>query len=120
MNTASRRPSLHPLAEIAWLTTTVDAEAQARELARAGVEARLAACAQVEAIVSHYWWEGALQESAEWRITWKTTPRQLDALQAQLAPLHPYELPQWTHGLCGAAPAYALWVAQQVAPRLQV
>ena len=119
MSTASRFPTLHPMADIAWLATTVDSEAQARLLARAGVEVRLAACAQVEAIASHYWWEGELQSGAEWRITWKTSLRQLDALHAHLAPLHPYELPQWTHDTCGAAPAYAQWVAQQVAARLQ-
>lgn len=120
MNTRSRIQTLHPMADIAWLTTTIDDEAQARQLACAAVEARLAACAQVEAITSHYWWQGVLQSGTEWRITWKTTLRQLDALHAHLAPLHPYDLPQWTHGICGAAPAYAQWVAQQVAPRLQV
>lgn len=120
MSNAHRPLTLHPMADIAWLTTTVDGEATARQLARAGVEARLAACAQVEAIESHYWWAGELQAGAEWRITWKTTLRQLDALHAHLVPLHPYELPQWTHGICGAAPAYAQWVAQQVASPLQL
>ena len=108
----------HPSA-IAWLCTTVDNEAAAKRLATAGVQARLAACAQVEAIQSYYWWNGELQNSAEWRITWKTTPQSLPALQRLLLPLHPYALPQWLWGETAASPAYAAWVAGEVGPALQ-
>ncbi len=106
--------------QVAWLTTTVDTEAAAQALAAAGVGARLAACAQVEAIHSTYWWNGELQNSAEWRITWKTMPAQLLALQQALQGLHPYDLPQWLWGHCDASPAYAQWVAAEVTPPLQV
>ena len=109
----------HPR-QVAWLTTTVDSEAAAQALATAGVGARLAACAQVEAIHSIYWWNGELQNSAEWRITWKTLPIQLPALQQTLQALHPYELPQWLFGQSDASPAYAQWVAAEVTPPLQV
>ncbi|MEG0920125.1 MAG: divalent-cation tolerance protein CutA [Comamonas sp.] len=106
--------------QVAWLTTTVDCEPTAKALAAAGVGPRLAACAQMESIHSTYWWNGELQNSVEWRITWKTTPAQLPALQKALQPLHPYDLPQWLHGQCDASPAYAQWVSAEVTAPLQV
>lgn len=112
-------PNPHPTT-IAWLCTTVDSEAAAQRLAAAGVHARLAACAQVEAIQSCYWWNGELQNSAEWRITWKTTLAQQLALQKMLKPLHPYQLPQWLWGDSQASPAYAAWVAAEVTAPLQL
>ena len=106
--------------QVAWLATTVDSQAAAQALAAASVGARLAACAQVEPIHSTYWWNGELQNSAEWRITWKTTAAQLPTLQQTLQAQHPYELQQWLCGYCDASPAYAQWVAAEVTPPLQV
>ena len=105
---------------VTWLATMVDSEESARVLAAAGVHARLAACAQVEAIQSYYWWDNALQTSAEWRITYKTTAVQRSALQKLLSSRHPYKLPQWLWGECAASPAYAAWVAGEVTAPLQV
>ena len=47
--------SLQP---VAVATTTVDSPEAAQRLAQAAVQARLAACVQVEAITSHYVWQG--------------------------------------------------------------
>lgn len=105
---------------VAWASTTVDSESAAQALALAGVKARFAACAQVEKIHSHYWWDGQLQQADEWRITWKTMPQRLQALQQLLLHLHPYELPQWLWGESQASPAYAAWVDAQVRAPLQV
>ena len=105
--------------QIAWLSTTVGSESAAQTLAAAGVQARLAACAQVDAIQSTYWWDGALQQSAEWRITYKTTTEQLSALQTALQAVHPSTLAQWLSGHCRASPAYAQWVAAEVARPVQ-
>ena len=47
---------------IASLITTLPTEEEAQALARGLVEARLAACAQVEpGLQSHYRWQGQLQ-----------------------------------------------------------
>ena len=104
---------------VTWLSTTVDSEESARILAAAGVHARLAACAQVDAIQSTYWWDGALQNSAEWRITYKTTAAQRPALQKLLASRHPYKLAQWLWGECQASPVYAAWVVAEVTAPVQ-
>ena len=49
--------------------TTTDSRAEAVELGRGAVEARLAACAQVAGpVVSSYWWEGDLERAEEWLL----------------------------------------------------
>ncbi|HEV3069074.1 MAG TPA: divalent cation tolerance protein CutA, partial [Streptosporangiaceae bacterium] len=54
------------------LQTTTDSRAEAVELARGAVEARLAACAQVSGpVASTYWWEGAVERAEEWLLTLK-------------------------------------------------
>lgn len=79
---------------IAW--TTVPAKDAADTLAASAINARLAACVQVEGpITSHYCWEGVCEKSEEYRLTFKLLPTQLQALEAWLHERHPYETPQW-------------------------
>ena len=103
------------MAERIWIiSTTVDREAAARELGRGAVEARLAACAQIEAsITSHYHWEGILHESGEWRILYKTSEPRKEALAGWILANHPYEVPEilvWPAD--SANPAYTEWVGK--------
>lgn len=100
---------------IAVVTTTVASAADAQRLAAGGVQARLAACVQVEAIASHYVWQGAQHEDAEWRLVCKTLPSAVPALLAWLRAQHPYEVPQLLTRMEQAQADYADWVAQQVA-----
>ena len=99
-----------------WLLmTTTASEPQARELAQAAVQARLAACAQISAIASIYRWQGQMQQEAEWRVLFKTMARARFALQALLTERHPYELPAIVGWPCGATlPAFAQWVVDEV------
>jgi periplasmic divalent cation tolerance protein len=100
---------------ITLVTTTVATADDARRLARAVLEQRLAACVQVQAMASHYRWQGALHEEAEWRLECKTTPQAVAALLALLHFQHPYELPELVVQPLQASQAYAQWVAQEVA-----
>src|ERR1700722_14994270 len=53
--------------------TTTDSRAEAMELSRAAVEARLAACAQVAGpVASMYWWDGGLERAEEWLLLLRT------------------------------------------------
>lgn len=99
---------------IAIVTTTVASADDARRLAAGAVQARLAACAQVEAIASHYVWQGERHEDAEWRLACKTLPRAAPALRAWLRAHHPYEVPQLLTQAAEAERDYADWVAGQV------
>ncbi len=73
--------------------TTRTAE-EAHEIARAAVEGRLAASAQVSPIETHYRWKGPVVTHSEHLITLLTTARCWDALCALVRERHSYELPQ--------------------------
>ncbi|MFW6690340.1 divalent-cation tolerance protein CutA [Streptomyces sp. MAR4 CNX-425] len=93
--------------------TTTDAREKAEALARGAVAARLAACAQVSApITSVYRWQGAVEESTEWQVLFKTTTARYAELEAHLKAAHDYDEPEIiampvTHGSGG----YLGWVA---------
>jgi len=95
------------------VTTTVGTAEDARRLAQAVLVQRLAACVQIEAITSHYRWEGALHEDGEWRLVCKTVPQAVDGLFALLQAQHPYTLPQLVVQPLQASAAYADWVRQE-------
>ncbi len=102
-------------ARVASLTTTLPTEEEAQALARGLVEARLAACAQVEpGLQSHYRWQGRVQADAEVRLTVKTLPEARAAVEAFVGRYHPYELPQMLWQTLEASPAYAGWVRAEV------
>jgi periplasmic divalent cation tolerance protein len=68
----------------------------ARALARAALEARLVACANLlPRIESHYWWRGKLERSAEILLLFKTSRTRLPALERLLLSLHPYDTPEF-------------------------
>jgi periplasmic divalent cation tolerance protein len=101
--------------DILSLTTTVASLEDARRLARALLEQRLAACVQLDAgVQSHYRWQGALCAEAEVRLTIKTLPALLPHVQAFMAEQHPYEVPQLLWQTMAASPAYADWVRGEV------
>lgn len=73
--------------------TTVATRDEARLMARALVERKLAACAQISEIESFYSWEGAVRNEPECRILFKTTAAQYAAVEDAIRELHSYELP---------------------------
>ena len=102
--------------DILVVTTTVGPAADAQALARRILQARLAACVQVEeGLTSFYRWEGKDCEDAEVRLTLKTLPAYEAALQALFDEAHPYEVPQFVAVTMRASPAYAGWVRAEVA-----
>ena len=75
--------------------TTTDSRAEAVELARGAVEARLAACAQVSGpVASTYWWEGTLERAEEWLLTLKLPTSGYQALADFIASSHSYDEPE--------------------------
>lgn len=79
---------------IAW--TTVATAGDAAHLARGAVEARLAACVQIDGpVTSHYRWEGRIESGSEYRLMFKFLPEQAAALEAWVHAQHPYDTPEW-------------------------
>ncbi|WP_460823828.1 divalent-cation tolerance protein CutA [Lysobacter olei] len=89
--------------------------ATADRLARAVVEARLAACVNaLPGVRSTYRWKEQVEQADEVLLLIKTTAARLDALTARLRELHSYELPEVLAVEASAGlPEYLDWVAQQ-------
>ena len=101
---------------VAALVTAPDAET-ARALAKAALEARLCACAQlIPGLESHYWWQGKLESSSEVLVLFKTLRPHVESLQALVLRLHPYDTAQFVVlDLAGGSPKYLQWIVSNVA-----
>ena len=95
--------------------TTTDSRAEAIELARAIVEARLAACAQVAGpIASTYWWEDGLERAEEWLLMLKLPADRYDELAEFLAERHSYDEPEITATpIVAGSPSYLDWLEEE-------
>lgn len=99
------------------LSTCPDRETAAR-IARALVEARLAACVNLlPGLRSIYRWNDAIEDASEVQLLIKTTRERLPALREALAGLHPYAVPELIAlDIADGLPAYLDWVATETAP----
>ena len=93
------------------ISTTLESEADARRIASALVEQRLAACVQIDGpIRSVYRWKGAIEEAVEYRLTIKTATALRDDVAGALVELHPYELPEIVFVPLEASAEYTNWI----------
>lgn len=68
----------------------------ARALAKAALQARLIACANlIPKIESHYWWQGKIESGAEVLLILKTQKSKLAALEKLILAEHPYDTPEF-------------------------
>jgi periplasmic divalent cation tolerance protein len=93
--------------------TTVDSLDQARAIATALVERRLAACVQISSIESVYTWQGEAQNEKEFRVMAKTVADRYPEIEAAIRTLHTYELPAiYALDIAQVFEPYADWVAE--------
>ena len=90
----------------------------ALELARAVVEARLAACVNlIPGVHSVYRWEGEVREDDEVLLVLKTRADRGTALADRIRELHPYDVPEVLElAAVGGSPAYLDWVRAESQP----
>jgi periplasmic divalent cation tolerance protein len=75
--------------------TTAGSEEEARKIARALVDRRLAACVNiVPQMESIYRWQGKVDESREWLLLIKTSAALFPAVRDAVRELHSYDLPE--------------------------
>lgn len=93
------------------VTTTCPDLDSARQLARAALEARLAACANITpGVVSLFHWQGRIEDAAEVMLAFKTLPERRTDLLALIGLLHPYDLPVTTCEVVETTPEAAAWL----------
>lgn len=77
------------------VVTTTEKREDAEKIAKALVEKRLAACAQlVGPIVSTYWWKGNIETAEEWQCLVKSKKSLYGEVEKAIKMLHPYETPE--------------------------
>jgi len=89
----------------------------ARRLAKAALQARLIACANlIPRVESHYWWRGKLETGAETLLILKTRKTNLAALEKLILAGHPYDTPEFlVLPLSTGNPKYLAWLAASTA-----
>jgi periplasmic divalent cation tolerance protein len=98
------------------VVTTVGSEEQARSIAEALVEQRLAACVNIlPSVRSIYRWKGKLWDDEELLLVIKTTAGRFQALRAAIQRLHSYELPEiLALAVADSDPAVLAWLTSAV------
>jgi periplasmic divalent cation tolerance protein len=107
------------MTDLVLLLTTMPGGEAGEHIARTVVEERLAACASLlPPMVSLYRWKGEVQREEERQLLIKSTREALPALQARLAALHPYEVPEMlVVAIDDASEPYGAWVQGEVGRR---
>ena len=88
------------------------------ELAKAAVEARLAACGQVAGpVASTYWWNDEIERAEEWFVFFKLPADRYEALAGFLAERHSYDEPEIlaTRFVAGS-PSFFTWITEETRP----
>jgi periplasmic divalent cation tolerance protein len=101
--------------EYLQVQTTTDSRAEAMELARAAVAARLAACGQVAGpVASTYWWNDEIERAEEWFVFFKLPGDRYEALAAFLGENHSYDEPEIVATpLVRGSASFLAWITEE-------
>jgi len=91
---------------------------EARALAAAILEKKLAACVNLlPGVESHYWWQGQRETASEVLLLIKSSAEQFDALSALVKQKHSYDCPEIiTVAPQEIAPTYREWWQREGQP----
>jgi periplasmic divalent cation tolerance protein len=105
--------------EYLQVQTTTDSRAEAMELARAAVAARLAACSQVAGpIASTYWWNDEIERAEEWFVFFKLPADRYAELAAFLVEQHSYDEPEiLATAFVEGSPSFFTWLTEETRRR---
>jgi periplasmic divalent cation tolerance protein len=97
------------------LTTTGSVE-EAKTIARALVERRLAACVNIiPQVQSIYRWKGKVEEAQEWLLVIKTTSAAFRRVRDAIQEMHSYELPECICvEIVDGSAEYLQWIAESI------
>lgn len=95
---------------------TCGSASEARKIARALVEQRLAACGNiVPRVHSIYRWKGKVESGGESLIVFKTSRRRFPALRRAVERLHSYDTPEIIAlPIAAGSRKYLAWVAESL------
>jgi periplasmic divalent cation tolerance protein len=98
------------------ILVTTSPRAEAKRIAHALVEERLAACVNLLSEVhSVYRWNDAVETADEVLLLIKTRQDKVDAVRARVHALHSYDLPEFlVLDVADGSEAYLAWIAASV------
>jgi periplasmic divalent cation tolerance protein len=96
--------------------TTCGSHEEARKIAYAFIERRLAACVNiVPQVESIYRWQAKVETATEWLLVIKTSAAAFPRLRDALSELHSYEMPECVAiGIEDGSAAYLEWIGESV------
>jgi periplasmic divalent cation tolerance protein len=98
---------------------TCSSAGEARRIAQAVVEARLAACVNIlpGPVTSIYRWKGKVESAKESLLLIKTSRKRLGKLRAAVERLHSYDVPEFIAlPIVAGAPKYLSWLEESLNP----
>ncbi len=100
----------------AVVLVTASSQQEAETIAKALVELKLAACANMFPIQSIYRWQGEVHNEPEWQLIIKTDLAQFSALEAKIREIHSYSVPEIIAiPIVAGSQSYLQWISEQVA-----
>ncbi len=99
--------------------TTYPSLAEAERIGKAVLEKRLAACVNIlPGMISHYWWQGAIERGEEVVMIIKTRASLAEAVRAEVKALHSYTTPAiLVLPVQGGEPGYLQWLMEETERR---
>ena len=96
--------------------TTTGSQEEARKIARALVDRRLAACVNIiPQVESIYRWQGKVEDAHEWLLLIKTTTAAFERVRDAIRELHSYDLPECiSFSVEDGSSAYLDWISESV------
>jgi periplasmic divalent cation tolerance protein len=97
--------------------TTAGSQEEARKIAHALVDRRLAACVNVVPHVeSIYRWQGKVESASEWLLVIKTRTSAFERVRNTIKELHSYDLPECVMlEVAAGSEEYLNWIAENTA-----
>jgi periplasmic divalent cation tolerance protein len=98
---------------------TCGSRPEAAKIARAVVERRLAACANIldTPVRSVYRWKGKVEQAREFLLLIKSSQSRLTALQREIERLHSYDVPEFIAlPIVGGSARYLDWLGDCLSP----
>jgi periplasmic divalent cation tolerance protein len=101
-----------------FVYTTYPSVVEAEEAGRALVERRLCACVNIlPGMISHYWWNGALERGEEVVMIIKTRTLLSEQVSAAVKAMHSYETPAiLVMPIESVEKSYFAWLLAETAP----
>lgn len=97
------------------LFVTASSEQEAEAIAKALVEAQLAACVNIMPVHSIYTWSGQINSDREWQMIIKTKLTKFSTISAKIKELHSYEVPEIIAlPILTGSESYLQWIAENV------